>query len=126
VPELITITVITLLCVGIVVAGILMERAKTKKSDGKAANIIEIAPVDDNNEMYAELEYNSKFHYFLELCRFSKGGTVRVPSWDRLGDTEAERARNLLMIRENNITLVVEETGELIKPDVQPSPVFNR
>jgi hypothetical protein len=69
-----------------------------------------------SDEHDAEMYYQLKFGYFTQLCQFSKGGRVTVPSWKSLGDTEAEKARNLLLIKEYNITLKVEDTGDVITP----------
>ncbi len=71
-----------------------------------------------------ELSYENKFHYYIQLCQFSRNGNITVPSWSNLGDTEAERAHSLLIARENNIKLRVEETGEVISPNPQV-PVYN-
>jgi hypothetical protein len=71
---------------------------------------------DLNNIEFSNLAYEIKFSHFRQLVRFSKGGEIRISSWESLGDTQAERARNLLLVRDNNIKLVVEATGEVIAP----------
>jgi hypothetical protein len=71
-----------------------------------------------------ELSYENKYHYYVQLCQFSRNGKITVPSWTNLGDTEAERARSLLTARENNVQLRIEETGEVISPNPQ-IPVYN-
>jgi hypothetical protein len=70
--------------------------------------------IDDTE--FSKLAYEIKFSNFIALTRFSKGGEIRIPDWNVLGDTEAERARNLLLIRDNNVKLIVEATGETIQP----------
>jgi len=70
------------------------------------------------------LSYENKYYYYLQLCQFSQNGTITVPAWANLGDTEDERTRSLLIARENNIQVRIEETGEVISPKPQV-PVYN-
>ncbi len=106
---------IVALCAAVVVAG---NRAFTKfdhNRDFSNAEIIEI----ESNRRSLDIPYELKFAYFIELCRYSKNGSIRVPSWSNLGETEAEKARSLMLVRENNIKLVIEETGEVITPETK-------
>jgi hypothetical protein len=60
--------------------------------------------------------YETKYAEFIYWCTLNSGGEVRVPNWKSLGATEAELARNLLLIRDKNIKLVITSTGEVVLP----------
>jgi ATP-dependent protease HslVU (ClpYQ) peptidase subunit len=108
----------TLLIVGalITLVYVLTERASRGLGEQVLTHALSGNQEIIKNEDFSNLAYEIKFANFIQLARFSKGGEIRIPDWDSLGETEAERARNLLLVRDNHIKLVVEGTGEVIAP----------
>ncbi len=113
--EVLAIIIIIALCYAIVLFGTNLVVNRGVKPVTTIAD--EDFAFADTSDISPDLHYHTKFHYFVQLCNFSRNGMVTVPSWKTLGENEAERARNLLLIKENNIRLRIEETGEEILPE---------